>query len=72
MLTISLLCFYNGSPGLFKNYMKLYKKPTPHDSWGNFLFFSKSLAMQHICRHRYMIKLIKITIKEALTTDSTT
>ncbi len=32
--------------------------------WGrNFLNFSKTLAMQHICRHQYMIKLIKITIK---------
>ncbi len=30
---------------------------------GEFRNFSKNLAMQHICRQHYMIKLIKITIK---------
>ncbi len=53
--------------------MKLYKTPPPQDFWGTvFLNFSKNLAMQHICRHYYMIKLIKITIKYikgAYTTD---
>ncbi len=43
------MCFYNGSPGLFKNHCI---RAAP----------SRFLAMQHICRHHYMIKLIKITI----------
>ncbi len=32
-------CFYNGSPGLFKNYANFYKKPTHCHSSGNFLIF---------------------------------
>ncbi len=60
----------NGSPGLFKKYTKLYKKPPPHDSWGNFLIFPRT------CNTFVGIiiwwKLIKITwkyIKGAYTTD---
>ncbi len=50
----------------------MYKKPSPHDSWINSLIFPRTLAMQHICRHHYMIKLIKITrkyIKRGYTSD---
>ncbi len=48
----------NGSPGLFKNYTKLYKNPALHDFWSNFLILPKT----HLYASLYGI-LIKITIK---------
>ncbi len=46
---------------IIQNFIK--KNTPPHDFLGQFLNCSKNLAMQHICRHHYMIKRIKITIK---------
>ncbi len=56
-------------------YLKIIRnciKSRPLRFLGQFLIFSENMAMQHICRHYYMIKLIKIIIiyiKGAYTTD---
>ncbi len=56
MLIRKLLCFYNGSPCLFKNYTKLYKKPPLCDSWGNFLIFLRTWPHNTFTyRHHYII-----------------